>query len=252
VPQLPTVEARAPGPAAPAYLGGSGGGGSGGRAPPPPLPEKKGYVRIMVEASDGPRRPPPPTAWVAATTYEAAALEKLEGRHPLALAHFANHATAALPPNAMVAPVRFRLRRPPARGGGGVEGGGEGGGDGGGDGEWEGPERGEEVWLRAYVPFLPYAMEPGAPSHLLGEVGFGGPRAEGACWHQGWACAREGGWGARRGACAARPCPTRRVAKRPQSCPAPAPPRGPQEAVGMGLVALGPIGDGEEVVFNYR
>ncbi|KAI8474616.1 MAG: hypothetical protein J3K34DRAFT_465451, partial [Monoraphidium minutum] len=33
-----------------------------GAAPPPP-PPKKGYVRLMVEASDGPRRPPPPTAW---------------------------------------------------------------------------------------------------------------------------------------------------------------------------------------------
>jgi hypothetical protein len=133
---------------------------------------------MMVEASDGPRRPPPPTEWVAATTYESASLELLEGRHPLALAQFANHATRALPANTMVAPVRFRLRvaRPPptdkaaadgAAAAAATSGGGGGGGAAGVAVEEPGPD--EPGWLRAYVPFIPYAMEPGL-AHLVQEV----------------------------------------------------------------------------------
>jgi hypothetical protein len=40
-------------------------------------------------------------------TGEAAALEMLEGRHPLALAHFANHPPAGAAPNAVIASFTF-------------------------------------------------------------------------------------------------------------------------------------------------
>eukprot|EP00879_Flechtneria_rotunda_P015485 GHRR01016195.1.p1 GENE.GHRR01016195.1~~GHRR01016195.1.p1 ORF type:complete len:182 (+),score=57.07 GHRR01016195.1:757-1302(+) len=63
----------------------------------------------MVTASDGPRKPIPQTTWVTATTAEAAALELLEGRHPLALGHYANHPPAGSQPNAVIASFTFKL-----------------------------------------------------------------------------------------------------------------------------------------------
>ena len=188
--QLPATPSKPDEPAAAPYLGrgrGSGSGSGSGPEPPPPPPRKKGRLRRILEAADGPRRAPPPTEWVTPTSYEAGvALELLEGRHPLALAHFANHATRALPPNAAVAPVRFKLarrRRRPAGGGSGgsdgssgrgkegsssgAEGNAQGDDDGvGGVGEIDGDE---PAWLRAYVPFAPYAAEP-SRAQLLEEV----------------------------------------------------------------------------------
>ncbi|WIA16650.1 hypothetical protein OEZ85_013313 [Tetradesmus obliquus] len=72
-------------------------------------PASKGLIGRMVAASDGPRKPIPETTWVHATTAEAAQLEMLEGRHPLALAHFANHPPAGAAPNAVIANFTFKV-----------------------------------------------------------------------------------------------------------------------------------------------
>ena len=115
------------------------------RPPPvPELPSKKGVFGRMIAASDGPRLPPPPTTWVLATTAEAAALELLEGRNPLALAHYANHPGEGMAPNVMIASFSFKSGKQGVQGEAGVAGGGE---------------EEEEGRLRAYVPNINYAME---------------------------------------------------------------------------------------------
>ncbi|KAF6263462.1 hypothetical protein COO60DRAFT_1635090 [Scenedesmus sp. NREL 46B-D3] len=75
----------------------------------PSAPASKGLIGRMVAASDGPRKPIPGTTWVNATSAEAAQLEMLEGRHPLALAHFANHPPPGAAPNAVIANFSFKL-----------------------------------------------------------------------------------------------------------------------------------------------
>ena len=148
----------------------------GAAARPAAVPS--GMIGRIVASSDGPRAAIPATAWVSATTAEAAALEQLEGRHPLALAHYANHPPAGAAPNAAIASFNFSLRS--LGGDGSSSSGGDGGGSsvdcsmsptdhhhsseaGGSSSTPPGP------WLRAYVPNLDYTAECDA-HYLLSKV----------------------------------------------------------------------------------
>lgn len=120
-------------------------------------------------ASDGPRKPIPETTWVKATTAEAAHLELLEGRHPLALAHFANHPPAGAAPNAVIASFNFKLQ--PA--GSSVssalsDSGSAEQASGSSSSSSEGHAR-DAPWLRAYVPNIDYCEECSC-EHLLNTV----------------------------------------------------------------------------------
>ncbi len=121
-------------------LASHGGGGAGGAV----HMRRRGLVGRIAAMSDGPIEPIPATEWVHATTGEAAQMERLlEGRHPLALAHFANHPGHGASPNTMIAPYSLRI---------------SGSGDGGG-----------QPWVRAYMPTMPY-MAHASHSNLLAEV----------------------------------------------------------------------------------
>jgi hypothetical protein len=173
--------------------------------------------------------------WCSATTDEATALEllagglPLEGRNPYALAHFANHPSPGEAPNAMIAPLDLP---PPSRGPAGDD-----DDDGGGrQGEQQQQQQRRRrrpsfaPELRAYLPFAPYE----AAAALT-------------VWPVERALARRGEDAAARVAMrlAARPPPSRKKGGGAAELAG----RG---AAGLGLVALRPLADGEEVVFDYR
>lgn len=192
-------------PPLPGSEGGEGGGDTGGGADAthasPQPPRRRNLLQRIAVASDGPAVPVMESVtWVTPTTGEAAALELLEGRHPLALAHYANHPGEDSAPNTMLAPFTWRLplaRRADRDGRDNDD------GDSSDDEEAAGDEQQERQsaqppgvagagpWVRAYLPTLGYGRE------LSAEV------------------LRE-------------------------------------EVHGVALIALQPLGAGEEVVFNYR
>lgn len=83
---------------------------------------------------------------------EAAALEMLEGRNPLASAHYANHPGVGSVPNAIIASFTFKPVGSSSGGSGGSGGRGD-RGSGGSSGEQT------EPWMRAYVPNIPYSYQ---------------------------------------------------------------------------------------------
>lgn len=201
------------------------------------------FLARMARASDGPRLPPSAQAalkeaadarlaravWCSATTDEATALEMLagglplEGRNPYALAHFANHPKPGQPPNAMLAPIDLL---PDSAVVVAAE-----------EGNDKAPASPSSSSLpsshfppelRAYLPFAPY---------------------EAAAALTSWPVERALKRGGEEAAVAA----ARRLAAGPPRASG----RGAAElalrgARGLGLVALRPLAEGEEVVFDYR
>jgi hypothetical protein len=89
------------------------------------------------------------------STGEAAALEMLEGRNPLAMAHYANHPGPGSVPNAVIASFTFK----PAGCSDGSSGGSRGGSSdavGSSSGE---ADQAAEPWVRAYVPNISYSYQ---------------------------------------------------------------------------------------------
>jgi len=238
--------------------GGSSGSGSTSAASlgldafrPPRRPVPRNLLARMARASDRPRLPPAAAAaldraaaarqaalarrggWCSPTTDEAAALElglPLEPRHPYALAHFANHPPPGQQPNAMIAPIDFA---PGAfAGGGGDDEDEDGDRDGDrGDGRGGGAPR-LPAELRAYLPFAPYeaaaALTVWPVERALKARGEEAAVAAANRFARMAAAAADGLW--RRG--------SSELALR--------------AAHGLGLVALRPLAEGEEIVFDYR
>lgn len=121
-------------------------------------PRRKGLIGRIIAASDGTQRPIPPTTWINATSAEAAHLELLEGRHPLALAHFANHPPAGAAPNTVIASFKVKV----TGGGGSSSSHGVGGSS-------SSSSMAEDPCLRAYVPNIDYCEECN-PKQLLHDV----------------------------------------------------------------------------------
>jgi hypothetical protein len=82
---------------------------------------------------------------------EAAALEMLEGRNPLAMAHYANHPAQGQVPNAVIASFTFR---PAGCSGSSGSSDGSSSNDSSSDGI-----SGVEPWMRAYVPNINYSFK---------------------------------------------------------------------------------------------
>lgn len=100
----------------------------------------------------------------------------LEGRNPLALAHFANHPAAGSVPNAIIASFSFKLQQQPHQDdavAGTSSGAGGAGGVGDGDDSSHRKGAAAEPWLRAYVPNVNYSYQC-SREDLLTQVGADG------------------------------------------------------------------------------